>query len=62
MPEIDLSIIEFLANAGKYHHIIKDMYGWLNKELREAQYYDKETIEYCLDKLHEIAINYQIEL
>ena len=56
----ELSKIHNIVSGDKFHSVCKDLSGWLNKELREQQYYDKETLEYVDDKLNEILLNYGV--
>jgi len=65
--ELKLSIdtleeLSHIANGDKYYSVCKDLSGWLNKQISEQQYYDKETLEYVYDKLYEILLNYGVNM
>jgi len=54
---------KIITNAKHYHNVIKDMNGWINKQIdTEQQYYDKETLEYVYNKLWEIIHSYDVEI
>ena len=60
--DTDEKDFKIITNANKYHNVIKDLNGWLNKELREQQYYDKETLEYVYDKLWEMIHSHDVDI
>lgn len=61
--DTDETDFKILTNAKRYHDIVKDIQGWLNKELQlEQQYYDKETMEFVLDKVWEIIQSYDVDI
>jgi len=54
---------KIITNANRYHNVVKDMNGWINKQIdTEQQYYDKETLEYVYNKLWEIIHSYDVEI
>jgi hypothetical protein len=65
--ELKLSIdnleeLSHIANGDKYYSVCKDLSGWLNKQIAEQQYYDKETLEFVYDKLFEIMHSYGVNI
>ena len=51
-----------ISNGDTFYQVSKDLKGWINKQIEENPYYDKETLEYVDDKLNEILLNYGVSI
>jgi hypothetical protein len=60
--DTDVKDFKIITNAKRYHNVIKDLNGWLNKEIETEEYYDKETLEYVYNKLWEIIHSYDVDI